>query len=80
MCHLRHLRSSSINALVDQYLHDRDAMEIDFRECKSADVFLVRLAWFADTSVEKLMSDYIKHFSLGSKIIVGAASLRPRST
>ena len=70
--HLRQLRSSRINSLVDQWIHDRDSMEHDFRACDSAEEFMQKTAWFADTSVEMLASNYIKHFSLGSTTVLGS--------
>ena len=60
MCNmtLRQLRVVGINGIVELFLNDEDQLDEQFRGL-TADQFLTRLGWEADTSVEKVRSVFV---------------------
>jgi hypothetical protein len=55
---LRQLRVVGINGIVELFLNDEDQLDEQFKGL-TADQFLTRLGWEADTSVEKVRSVFV---------------------
>ena len=55
--HLRQWRVTGINGLLAMWLYERSSMDRTFRSIEDPAEFLKQLAFFSDTSVEKLVSE-----------------------
>jgi hypothetical protein len=74
--HLRQVRVCGINSIIECWIKDPSSMDQQFKDCTSAEQLLKHTAWVADTSVEKLESNYLRYFSLGSFGVVGEEARR----
>ena len=55
--HLRQWRVTGFNGLLAMWLYERSSMDRTFRSIEDPAEFLKQLAFFGDTSVEKLVSE-----------------------